>query len=131
MKEAFIIPAFIGFENKRIHCIIGCLESERGKEQELAIDLKVKSDISKCAFSDQIDDAVNYVLLADLCQTIAQKGHFHLLEALAWKIIDEIFAAFPVLSVWIRIKKHGAIPSADCSFIELERYQKELPCAGH
>lgn len=111
----------IGFEDHKIHCIIGDLEHERIREQDIYIDLRVEGDFSKCIKTDVVEDTIDYVAMAKLCTTVAQQGQFRMLEMLAWQITEKMLQEFPISSVWIKIKKPGGIPTTKYSYIELKR----------
>lgn len=115
------MKGWIGFYHHRITCIIGVLPHERTQEQVIIISLKVKTDFSACALSDSVEDTINYVELADRCTALARNGKYQLLETLACHILDDIFKEFKLEAAWIEIRKPAAIPSADCTVVELER----------
>lgn len=111
----------IGFEGYRISCIIGTEPHERRREQELLIDLKVKADFSKVSHSGLLEDTINYMSLAHLCNELAVDGKYLLIEKYASDIIQEIFKLFPIKFAWVCIKKPAAIPGAEWALVELER----------
>lgn len=114
----------IGISNHRVSCIIGIYPRERAHEQEILVNVHVKANFSASIQSAKVEDTVNYVALADLCTQVAQTKKHQLLEGLAFEILQEILARFPVQWASIRIKKPGAIPSAEDAWIELEQEQK-------
>jgi dihydroneopterin aldolase len=111
----------IGFEGYRVSCIIGTEQHERIQEQRIFIDLKVKTDFSKVALTENLKDTINYTTLAHLCKELAVNGKYFLIEKYAFDIIQQIFDNFPVKSAWVRIKKPTAINEAEWAFVELER----------
>ena len=113
----------IGFEGLRLNCIIGMEPHERQKEQKLIIDLKVESDLTAAAHSDDVRDTINYTELAELCEQIACQGRYFLLEKLVVDITAAILKRFQVSSVWVRVRKPGAMKGAECAIVELETRQ--------
>lgn len=111
----------LGFENHRIRCIIGIGEEERKQEQDLFVDLRVSADMLKCASSDELEDTIDYMALANLCTSLAQKNRYQLLEKFASDSLEEMFEKFPVEEAWIKIKKPKAIETADYSIVELTK----------
>lgn len=111
----------IGFEHCRVVCCIGVEQSERQVPQELYIDLKVQYDFSSCMHSDDIQDAINYVDLADVCLQTASNKQYRLMETLASDILNTLLADHRIDWAWIKIKKPQAIPTAQYATVELER----------
>ena len=121
MSNTDLIVGNIGFDDHRVTCIIGELADERINVQDILIDLKVEADLSKCVKTDSVHDTIDYVAMAELCTRLAQIGQYRMLEMLAWQITEKMLQEFPILSIWIRIKKPGAIPTTKHSYVELKR----------
>ena len=110
----------IGFDQHRVVCSVGVTEEERAWEQILYVDLRVSYDFTHCVQSENIDDALCYVQLSEICTELAQTGKYHLLETMVHEMIKKILVKDHVQSVWIRVKKPAAIPTADYALVELE-----------
>jgi dihydroneopterin aldolase len=115
----------IGFEDHQVRCIIGVNPEEREKEQDLLIDVKVKTSFSSCIRSDKVQETINYEELANICTRLAQDRQYRLLETLAHDVLNQFFEQFDLESAWIRIKKPKAIPSAKYAIVELEKHKKK------
>ena len=111
----------LGIERHQIPCIVGIYPEERVKEQSLFIDVKIKLDLSACYASRQMEDTVDYVLIAQACTELAQKNQYLLLETFAFDILDHCLKHFRAEWAWVRIQKPSALPSAACAFVEFER----------
>ncbi len=109
----------IGFERLRILCVIGDLPQERVKEQMIEVSVKVQYDFSSCSLSDDLSDTVDYVAISNLCRREAIEGKYRMLETYACRTLEKLLKEFPIQSAWILVRKPGAIPEADCSFVEL------------
>lgn len=109
----------IGIERLSVMAVIGVLPHERGRLQELYIDLKVKYNLEMAATSDKLSDTLSYADLAEVCQRIARETSFHLVEAFAKALLETIKASFPVSWVWIKISKPSALENAT-AYIEIE-----------
>jgi dihydroneopterin aldolase len=66
--------------------ICGCLDHERTTAQPFQVDLEVEMDLDPAAASDDLNDTVNYALLADAASHLVETGEFYLVEALAGAI---------------------------------------------
>lgn len=115
-----IISGVIGFENQRIKCITGVHEHERLEESELIVTMKVEVDFAQCAQTDHLNDTLDYVLLTDLCREIAQRK-YHLLEAYAFAVLDNLLNVQGVLSAWIQVKKPTGLPNVEHAIVEFSR----------
>src|SRR5690625_246146 len=71
----------------------GCLTEEAAIGSAYRDDLWVRADFSKAVKSDKLSDTVDYVKLNQLVETEMAKRS-HLLEAVAQRIVDELFNAF-------------------------------------
>lgn len=112
----------VGFEGYRIPCIIGIKPYERHVEQDIFIDIKVQVSADAMAGFDDIRQTIDYVQLAELCKEIAINGRYGLIETYAERVIEKIFAVFPVTWAWIRVNKPSALSDARCAFVEFENY---------
>lgn len=113
--------AFIGVAHHRISCIIGVLPHERTQEQDIYVDIKVRTSFLSCIQSDHIQDTINYVDLAQWATELAQERKYALLETFAHEFLDRALADKRIEWGWIRIKKPSALVSAEYTFVELER----------
>jgi dihydroneopterin aldolase len=113
-------PIIIGIDQLTIRCIIGVNHPERIKEQDIIVDLKVKTHFPSHS-KDQLDETINYEMLALTCSQIAQTGQYQLIETYALQVVDTILRDFNVQWAWIKVKKTQAIKSALNTFVEFER----------
>lgn len=111
----------LGFENLRIHCIVGVNAEERIKEQEILVDISIKADFQKVALTDNLTHAICYAKVADSCSEIAKKGQFHMLETLAFELVQQLTDLYRLSWIKVVIKKPSAISSASYAFVEYER----------
>ena len=87
----------------------GVTEEEREQGQNFLFDVQL--EVSDGALSDRLEDAVDYVEVAECIRGISGGGEFVLLEALAAAVADEIAARFPVLRVRVRVRKPEVRPA--------------------
>ncbi len=116
----------LGIHQHQISCIVGIYPKERQHEQMLIIDAKVKLDLSRCLASGQVQDTIDYVLIAQLCTELAQQKKYFLLETFASDILDECIGRFQAVWAWVCIQKPAAIPSAAYAYVELERFKESI-----
>lgn len=119
------MQGIIGIEKLLVKTVIGVFPEERGGEQELFIDLKVRTDVAFCCLSDDLSDALNYVALKELVERIAKENQFSLIETFAYASMAAISNAFAISWIWIRVGKPSAIENASSAFVELENFVKK------
>lgn len=114
-------------EGLRVNAVIGVFEWERQIEQPVLIDLVMSVDTRAAALSDDIQDAVNYALVAEQVAELTKSLKSQLLETLANKMAEMILSNFSaVQTVQVKVKKPLAVKGAQAVGIEIIR---ERPCA--
>ena len=79
----------IKIKNIRLYAYHGCLVEESKIGSNYRVDLKVKTDLSKSAISDNLEDTADYVQLNNIVkQEMAIRSN--LLEEVANRILDRI-----------------------------------------
>ncbi|MBI3314859.1 MAG: dihydroneopterin aldolase [Candidatus Omnitrophica bacterium] len=118
--------AFIRINDLRLRVLIGTHPWERRNKQDLILNLAICYDASKASRSDRLKDALDYEALADRVTRAAQRSRYYLLEKLAARVLDVVFAAGPGVSgAWIRLDKPHAIGEARSVSFELARALKK------
>lgn len=86
-----------------LHGRHGVLERERLDGQRFLCDVEL--EVGDAGSSDRIEDAVDYRLVAACVREVAHARNYHLLEALATAVADELLARFPVSCARVRVRK--------------------------
>ncbi len=114
-------------EGLRVNAVIGIFEWERQIEQPILIDLVMTVDTRAAAVSDDIQDAVNYALVAEQAADLTKSLKPQLLETLANKLAEMILNHFStVQTVQVRVKKPLAVKGAQAVGIEIIRERHAL-----
>ena len=87
----------------------GARDEERARGQVFLYDIRL--DVSDEALSDRLEDAVDYVAVAEVVREVSDARRFHLLEALAAAVADAIDERFPVERVRVRVRKREVEPA--------------------
>jgi len=87
----------------------GATEDERERGQTFLFDVEL--EVGDAALSDRLEDAVDYVEVADCVRSVSDGRQFALLEALAAATADAILARFPVERVKVRVRKSDVRPA--------------------
>ena len=83
----------------------GVLEEERRDGQRFLVDVELEPTGAIAARSDAIEDAVDYRVVVAVVQEVSDGTAFHLLEALASAIADELLRRLPITRVRVRVRK--------------------------
>ena len=86
----------------------GVLEEERRDGQRFLVDVELEPRHATAATSDAIEDAVDYRRVVAVVQEVSDGTTFHLLEALAAAIADELVRRLTVTRVRVRVRKPDA-----------------------
>ncbi len=109
----------------KVETIVGIWDWERKIRQTVSIDLKMGADIRRAAASDDIDETLNYKLVAKRVQQFVGDSSFQLVETLAERIAEVILDDFDVPWVEVRVNKPGAIRGAREVGVKIRREKNE------
>ena len=102
MTEALGRIRMRGIEFVGVH---GATEMERVRSQRFSVDLALDLPLDRVATTDRIEDAVDYRDLGHMVIRIGTTAKYHLLEALAASIADEVQDRWPQAKVHVTVKK--------------------------
>ena len=106
--------------------IIGINDSERGKPQEIRINIILFANQSEAGKSDDIKDCVNYRTVVKRVIAHAETAHRFRVEALASDLALLCLEEAGVRKVRVRVEKPGAVRFAKSVGVEIERSKKDL-----
>lgn len=104
-----------------LHGRHGVLDQERAVGQRFLFDVEL--DVGGAGTSDRIEDAVDYRLVAACVREVSDASAYHLLEALATAVADELLSRFPVSSARVRVRKPEVVLDPPVAFaaVSVER----------
>jgi dihydroneopterin aldolase len=109
----------------RVETVVGIWDWERKIRQTVSIDLEMGADIKRAAATDDIDDTLNYKLVAKRVQQFVGDSSFQLVETLAENIADVVLNEFDVPWVEVSVNKPGAIRGAKAVGVRIRRDKNE------
>ena len=115
----------IFLHDMKVKTIVGIWDWERKIRQTVSIDLEMGADVRRAAASDNIDDTLNYKLVAKRVQEFVGDSSFQLVETLAERIAELILNDFDVPWVEVRVNKPGAIRGAKHVGVKIRREKNE------
>lgn len=95
---------------------------ERTDEQDFIVDIEATCDATKAAASDNLDDAVNYVVFEEIVNRIVGSHSYYLIEKLAETIATELLNEKRIQKIRITIRKPSVLASG-VPGITIERTQ--------
>ncbi|TAJ14900.1 dihydroneopterin aldolase [Marinilabiliaceae bacterium JC017] len=103
MKEK--LTGLIELEEMEFYAYHGCFKEEQIVGNRFLVNIALETECSTPAESDSINDALNYVQVYEITrEQMMQKSH--LLEHLANRILDAIYARFPfIVSARVKVSK--------------------------
>lgn len=102
----------IRIQNLTIPAVIGVFAWERKIRQPLRFELALDADLSQAMVSDAVDDTLDYGAVAAVIAETCEQYQPQLLEALAGRILEELFAQFPATRIAITIHKKVRVDGA-------------------
>ena len=100
----------------------GVSEAEQRAGGLFIVDLEVETDTARSAHSDDVADTVNYVDIHETARRVVEDAEFHLLEALASRLADEVLKLPRVTRVHLRVTKPPRLTGQGTGFaVEIVR----------
>ncbi len=119
MRES--INGRVGIKNLTVSGFFGVYAAELEKKQNVFIDVSVVGDIEKSIAEDDINIAIDYESIKNVCQKLAGQKKYNLIETYAKEILDELFLLFDISEASVLVKKPKALSEADFTFVELSK----------
>lgn len=111
---------YIKLEGLRLFARHGVLPQERTIGAEFTIDLKLKTDFSKAAATDELDGTLNYAEVFGCVKEVMSSPSL-LLEHVCQRIAERLFDEFPsLMETEIRLFKQNPPMGADCDRVGVE-----------
>ena len=105
----------------KVETVIGVYKWERKIKQPILIDLEMAVDIRKAAQSDDLNDTVDYKVVAARITDLIHSSECHLLEYLAEHIAEALQKEFSISWLKLRISKPDALAQAAAVGVMIER----------
>ena len=112
----------ISIVDLEVTCIIGIHPSERVKQQTLLLDINLDVDIGDSAFADEIDETIDYTIIADMATKLAVTKKYNLIESFCRDLNNLFLETFQAIKkTRISVKKPNAIPKAKYATFTMEK----------
>jgi len=103
----------ISIVDLEITCIIGILPNERVKEQTVLLDIYLDVDIGGSTFADDINETIDYTIIAEMATQLAISKKYKLIESFCNDLNKLFLDKFESIQKSnITVKKPNALPKA-------------------
>ena len=115
----------ISIVDLEVTCIIGILPKERVEEQTLLLDINLDVDIGNSAFADEIDETIDYTIIADMATKLAITKKYNLIESFCKDLNNLFLETFQVIQqTRITVKKPNALSKAKYAAFSMGKTRK-------
>ena len=115
----------ISIVDLEVTCIIGIHPSERVKPQTLLLDINLDVDIGNSSFADEIDETIDYTIIAEMATKLAVTKKYNLIESFCRDLNNLFLETFQAIKkTRISVKKPNAIPKAKYATFTMEKTRK-------
>jgi 2-amino-4-hydroxy-6-hydroxymethyldihydropteridine diphosphokinase len=121
----------IHIEDLLLRTTLGIDDEQRSKRQDICIGLRLDTHTSWPGISDRVEDTVNYRSITKRVIRLVEQSRFYLMEKLAAEIAAICLDDPQVERVHVRVEKLGALRSARCVAVEIERTRADLVPRTH
>lgn len=117
--EACFLEEQIELVSLRVDCIVGVSPHEREREQPLYIDLAFPASFQSAAASENLEDTINYAVVAECVRSFVQTGRFHLLEALLRRLAQHLAQTYQLPALRLSVRKPQAVAHSEGARLSL------------
>lgn len=115
----------VSLKNMVFYGFHGVYEFERELGQRFYVDLDMKADLSQASKSDNLEETVDYVAVYNQTKEIVENHRFQLLEALSYKLAEEVLRLHPLVEeVTVRVRKPSVPIAAALDYVEVEAVRR-------
>ena len=112
----------ISIINLEISCIIGIHPRERDKEQNILIDIDLDIDFGHSAYTDDINETIDYTKIAELATQLAITKKYKLIESLCSDLNNLFLDTYKIIQQSIiTVKKPNALPKAKYAAFSMKK----------
>lgn len=110
----------------KLPCVIGVWDWEQKITQTLMMDIDLAVNAKIAAKSDDLEDALNYLAVANRLMAHAQSRSFNLIETLAEELAELVMQEFDIPWVRIKLDKGSAVKQVKSVGVIIERGEKTV-----
>lgn len=108
-------------KNLKVSGILGIHAHEQRNPQEIRISATATTDIKAAGQADDIRQTINYSTLAKRIAKFIEDHPCLTIEALIEGLAKEILSDERISTIWLRVEKPNAVPTAETVGVEITR----------
>ena len=112
----------IFIKNLVVRCRVGVHEKERGRRQDVIVDVYISHDLREAGIADDLGKTVSYSEVRQKIVEFVSGGEFRLLESIAEGIASLLLRSSEATKVKVRVRKKKYAKSPNIG-IEITRVQ--------
>ena len=115
------MPDIIYVKDLVVQACVGVEVWEQAITQKVSIDFELKTDITKAAKTDDVNNTLNYQEIAVAIREFVENTSTKLLEALAERTAAMLLDKFPIMGLRLRMSKPYIVSGAKDAGVIIER----------
>ena len=104
-EEQAMTVSKLRLKNMAFYGYHGVFDAERELGQRIEVDLELQAELGEAIRNDDFDVTLNYVDVYTVVKDIVEEGEFKLIEAMAGAILAQLWDAFDLKSLLVRVRK--------------------------
>jgi len=96
-------------EGMQVPAALGVSKAERDMRRPVSIDLELYLPLARSGKSDRLSDTVDYGEIYRVVESVAGGRDHRLVEALAERVVEALFAEFPFEACTVRVRKNAPV----------------------
>jgi dihydroneopterin aldolase len=96
-------------EGMQVPAALGVSKAERNMRRPVSIDLELHLPLRRSGKSDRLADTVDYGEIYRVVEDVAGGRDHRLVEALAERVVEALFAKFPFEACTVRVRKNAPV----------------------
>ena len=101
----------IQIKNLELFTILGVYDFEKQNKRQVLLDIWIKKKYKK-PFDDNLENYLNYDLIANFCADFLKTSDYNILEKLTYDLAFALFKKFELFEIKLKIKKTKAIKNS-------------------
>ncbi len=115
----------IHIQDLRLNTIVGVYPEERGRKQEVVLQVRMEVDLKAATESDRLEDTVDYKAVKQRIIKEVEKSDFRLIERVAGRVAELCLETPGVHAVEVEVEKPGALRFARTVSVKIRRRRQE------
>ncbi len=113
----------IEIKNMRVRAILGIMDWERKKKQDIVISIRFKYNAAEAIAEENVDKAINYKTITKELMEFVENSDFFLIETLTDTLYQKVSGIEGVVNTAIEVQKVHALRFCDNLIVRRSDYE--------